>query len=62
MNLVMKLKSGAIHNLEVDELISVDGRPFNPDASEEHVVRLATLEGRIESLENIISQLIVKGE
>ena len=62
MILVMKLKSGAIHNLDIDELISVDGRPFSPDTSDEQGDRLAILEGRIEGLENIISQLIVKGE
>lgn len=62
MILVMKLRSGAIHELDVEELVSVDGRPFSADSGEEQDARLSNLEGRVDGLENIISQLIAKGD
>ena len=62
MKLVLKLRSGDIHDLDVEEIVSVDGRPFNPEAFEAQDERIGLLEGRVSSLENILAQLIATGE
>lgn len=61
MQLKLKLRSGDIHDLDVEELISVDGREYKPAASDVHDERLTQLEGRVLGLENLISQIVLGG-
>lgn len=57
MQIKLKLKSGAIHDMDVEDVLSIDGRPpfsSDTDAGDVAADRLAHLEGRVSTLETII--------
>lgn len=58
MQLMIRLMSGDIHKLDCEGIVSIDGREYTPEASDEREERLTLLEGRIEALESIISQAL----
>ena len=56
MILTLKLTSGQIHDLEVDELISVDGKRFTATDSKDLEERMTFVEGQLVSIQTILGQ------
>ena len=55
MTITVKTKSGAIQTIQVEELMSVDGKPIAQPDSVELRDRLAYLEGRVDTLERMVA-------
>lgn len=49
-----KTKSGLVHDFVFDEIVSIDGRPY--EHNEPLTERVAYLEGRIAAIENIFTR------
>ena len=53
----VKSKSGTINQLQVAEIISIDGKPYTPSGDIDQLLcAVNQMAGRVTALENIISQ------
>jgi len=63
MIIKFKTKSGAISELEIEELLEIDGRHYNPaGVSPELQQHLAFIEGRLSTIETLLGQPQTEGE
>ena len=58
INLKCKSKTGQVIDLQVSEILEIDGKAYRPAETDENIIQLVNhLSGRLSALENILSQL-----
>ena len=58
-----KSKTGQVIELQVSEILEIDGRPYRSAQADENLTALVNhLSGRVAALESIFGQLFQKGE
>ena len=63
ITITVKSKTGVINDLQVAEVLAIDGKPYTPAGSLEALTALVNhLTGRIASVEQIVGSLFDKGE
>lgn len=58
-----KSKTGQVIEIQVSEILEIDGKPYRPAQADESIVSLVNhLSGRVAALESILGQLFQRGE